>query len=92
MRQILILILFSLLAFVPSVYGGFWDSAVEKVREVTGPKEAVKTAGKADEQGISVDMPSESNAARGDGSASRGPESRGAEGSGKGLCFWRFYG
>ena len=49
MRQILILILFSLVAFVPPVYGGFWDSAVEKVREVTGPKEAVKTADKADE-------------------------------------------
>jgi hypothetical protein len=49
MRQILILILFSLVAFIPSVYGGFWDSAVDKVREVTGPKEAVKNAGKADE-------------------------------------------
>jgi hypothetical protein len=48
MRQILILILFSLVAFAPSVYGGFWDSAVEKVREVTGPKEAVKTDVKQD--------------------------------------------
>ena len=41
MRQILIL--FSLMAFAPSVYGGFWDSALETVRDVTGPKEAGKT-------------------------------------------------
>jgi len=45
MRQILILILFSLRAFATSVYGGFWDSALETVKDVTGPKDAGKTVG-----------------------------------------------
>ena len=48
MRQILILILFSLMAFAPSVYAGFWDSALETVKDVTGPKEAGKAVGQQD--------------------------------------------
>ena len=45
MRQILILILFGLVAFATSVYGGFWDSALETVKDVTGPKEAGEAVG-----------------------------------------------
>lgn len=48
MRQILILILFGIMASAPSVYAGFWDSTLETIRDITAPKEAEKSVGKQD--------------------------------------------
>jgi hypothetical protein len=44
----MVFILFSLTALAPSVYGGFWDSALETVKDITGSEEAGKAVGRQD--------------------------------------------
>lgn len=48
MRRIIVPVFFSLMALSPPVYGGFLDSAVETVKDVTGSEEAGKAVRQQD--------------------------------------------